>query len=407
MKPRVAVACLLLLSLSAVACSGGGGGSAGGTKATGKPLVIGLMNMENTPIGSFPEFRRDAEAAVRYVNEELGGIHNRPIQLEACITNSSPESAQACANELRIKQPVAVVAGPELSAGPAMTIFENATIPYVGLTPAIGDELSSTASFMLAGGVPGDLLAEMDYITGTLMAKKVGIVHLDLPGLVDNAVLAARIIMRKRGVTDAKIVAEKADAADFVPAVRAATASNPDVLMAVFPAQGCARVLQAAQALKVKARIFMPSACASEEVLSGAGSAANGVTFATGLVPYTHTDDPQVATFLEKRQRYGAGTAPSVLSQMGFATVMDVHKQLSSMNPDAMNGPALSSRLQTRVDEPNFMAHPFTCDAHQVLLVPSVCNAWARLVQYRDGTFVDVVTEWVNGGALVKLALEG
>ena len=44
----------------------------------------------------------------------------------------------------------------------------------------------------------------------------------------------------------------------------------------------------------------MPSSCASQEVINAAGGAANGVSFATGLVPYTHTDDPDVATYLAK-----------------------------------------------------------------------------------------------------------
>lgn len=406
MRTRLVVVVLVVCTFAAGCSSGGGSG--GGNKPTGPPLVVGLMNMENAPVGSFPEFRKDAEAAVRYVNEELGGVHNRPLKLETCLTNGSPESAQACANELRAKQPTVVLAGPELAAGPALAVFESARIPYVGLTPALGDELQSTSSFMLAGGLPGDLLAEAEYITGTLKATKVGVVHLDLPGLQDTAVLAARIILRKRGVTDVKIVPEKADAADFVPAVRAATTSNPDVLLAIFPAQGCARVLQAAQALRVRARIFMPSACASDEVLSAAGRAADGVSFATGLVPYTHRDDPQVATFLDKRRQYGAGEGnPSVLSQAGFALVMNTHRLLSGLNPNPLDGVALSNKLQVARDEPNFMAHTFTCDAHQVLLLPSICNAWARLVQYKDGTYQDLTPDWVNGGELVKLALEG
>ena len=35
---------------------------------------IGLMNQENSPIGSFPEIRFGIEGAVNYINAELGGI---------------------------------------------------------------------------------------------------------------------------------------------------------------------------------------------------------------------------------------------------------------------------------------------------------------------------------------------
>jgi branched-chain amino acid transport system substrate-binding protein len=391
------------LALLATACSGAKG-RAGPHRATGKPLVVGMINMEDAPAGSFPEIRQDAEAAVRYVNAELGGVGNRPIQLATCKTDGTPESSQACATQLQAKRPIAVLGGIDLGASASMPVFENAKIPYVGLTPALGDESSSTTSFMLAGGLAADLLAEADYITSTLHVTKVGVVHLDLPGLQEAAVLAAKTILEKQGVSDVKIVSEKADAADFVPAVKAATASNPDVLIAVFPAQGCTRILQAAQALRLKQRIFLPSACAATQVFDAAGSAANGVTFASALVPYTDTANAEVATYLAKRTQYGVGDqGPSVLAQAGFALVMDLQRELAALSGTPTSA-ALIDRLRTVRDEPSFMAHPYTCDGQQITVLPSICNAWVRLLVTRgQDRFDDVVGDWVSGAHLVKI----
>jgi branched-chain amino acid transport system substrate-binding protein len=268
----------------------------------------------------------------------------------------------------------------------------------------LGDELASTSAFMLAGGLAADLLAQTEYVTGTLGAKKVGVVHLDLPGLQEAAVLAARAILQKRGVTDLKIVSEKGDAADFVPAVRAATASNPDVLMAVFPAQGCTRVLQATQALRVKARLFLPSACAASQVFDAAGGAAEGVTFASAMIPYTETGNPEVATYLDKLRRYGGDDAsPSVLSQAGFSLVMNLHRQMSAIDGD-VTAVKLGERLKAARDEPSFMGHPYTCDGRQVTILPAICSTFVRLLQYKaGGRFEDVTGDWVSGAALVKL----
>jgi branched-chain amino acid transport system substrate-binding protein len=400
-RPRL-LALGAILAVAAAACSGDKG-PAGPARATGKPLVVGMMNMEDAPAGSFPEIRLDAEAAVRYVNEELRGVGNRPIHLETCTTTGTPESSQACATELRAKNPVAVLGGIDLGASASMPVFERAKIPYLGLTPALGDEAASTTSFMLAGGLAADLLAQAEYITGTLKVTKVGVVHLDLPGLQEAAVLAARTILERRGVSDVKIVSEKADAADFVPALRAATAATPDVLIAVFPAQGCARILQAAQALRLKARIFLPSACAATEVFEAAGGAANGVTFASALIPYTDTGNAEVATYLEKRRRYGGDENPSVLSQAGFALVMDLHRALTEL--DGTPTPAeLTEQLKSAREQPSFMAHPYTCDGQQITVFPSICNAWVRLLVYQgDGRFEDATGDWVSGAHLVKI----
>ena len=401
-KGRRAIAAAL--ALVATACSGGGDSKGGTGKATGEPLVVGMINMEDAPNGSFPEIRRDAEAAVRYVNEELGGVDNRPLELETCTTTGTPESSQACATRLRARGPVAVLGGIDLGAGSSLPVFESADIPYIGLTPALGDELASRSAFLLAGGLAADLLAQTEYITGTLGVKKVGVVHLDLPGLQAAAVLAARAILEKKGVTDLKIVAEKGNAADFVPAVRAATASNPEALMAVFPAQGCTRVLQAVQSLRVRARLFLPSACAAKQVFDAAGDSAKGVTFASGMIPYTETANPEVATYLEKLRTYGPGDAsPSVLSQSGFALVMNLHRLLTDLD-DEPTGEALTKKLRSTRDEPGFMGHPYTCDQRQVPLLPAVCSGWVRLLRYEgDGKFADVTGDWVTGAELLKL----
>ncbi|MGH9222868.1 MAG: ABC transporter substrate-binding protein [Acidimicrobiales bacterium] len=365
-----------------------------------------MINQEEGALGSFPELRRDAEAAVRYVNEELGGVDNRPIRLEVCVTAGTAESSQRCATELVAKGVVAVLGGIDVAAGSAVPVLEAAKVPYLGMTPSLGDELVNPSAFMFAGGVVADLLAQTEYVTGTLKATKVGVVHLDLPGLQDAAVLAARAILQMRGVTDLKIVAQKADATDFTPAVRAATASNPDVLMAVFPAQGCVKVLGAVRTLRARARLFLPSACATPAVLDGVGAGgAAGVTFASAFVPHTDTADPEVATYVAKLRQYGpANATPSVLSQAGFALVMTVHRLLAPLGGDKVTAAAIAKVAKAAREAPAFMGHPYTCDGQVVTILPAMCSAWVRLLEYKgDGRFDDVVGTWMTGAPLVKL----
>lgn len=399
----VVVVMVTVVAVAAGACSGGSGdGGTGPRRATGKPVVVGLINQESGSVGSFPELRRDAEAAVRYVNEELGGLDNRPIQLEVCATNGTVASSEACATSLLAKGPVAVLGGIDVAAGSAVPVLEAAKVPYIGVTPSIGDELISPAAFMLAGGVVADLLAETEYVTATLKATKVGVVHLDLPGLTDAAVLAARAILQKRGVTDLKIIAQKGEAADFTAAVRMATVSNPEVLMAIFPADGCVKVLKAVRTLRVGARLFLPSSCATQAVFDLAGA---GTTFATGFVPPTETGDPDVATYLAKLRQYGPPDAtPSALSQAGFALVMNLHRLLSAQDGGKLTAATVTKVLKAARDQPGFMAHEYTCNGQTLTILPAICNAHVRLLGYRaGGGFDDVSGGWMTGAPLVKL----
>ncbi len=389
---RTAAALLAAAGLLAGACGGGGGG--GGAKAA-DAIVVGMINQEDAPVGSFPETRQAAQAAVAHVDNDLAGVNGRPIRLETCTTSGTPESSAACANKLVAAHPVAVLGGVDLGAAASMPVFEKAGIPYVGGAPALGEELTSTAAWMLAGGTVADLLGEATYSLDTLKAKKVGGVYVDLPGVLTTVIGAADVVLKAKGVTDVKLVAANADAADFAPPLKAATAANPDAVLVIFGAQSCARIMSAARALAVKAKIFYPSACASQAVVDAAGPAAEGSYFASGYLPF---DDPSpdVATWKAKAKV----TKPSALSQAGFSVAMDLYQL---MKEGATTPAAVTAALQSSVDHPGFMAHPYTCDRKQVSLMEAVCNANVRLLQYKGGHFVDVTGTWVNGAPLVKL----
>jgi branched-chain amino acid transport system substrate-binding protein len=385
------VVALVVAGLVAGACGGGGGGGKKGADA----IVVGMVNQEDAPVGSFPEARQAAQAAVAHVNEDLGGVHGRPLRLEVCTTTGSPESSAACANRLVAKHPVAVLGGVDLGAAASLPVFEKAAIPYIGGTPALGDELTSAAAWMVAGGVVADLLGQAEYALDTLKVKKVGALYVDLPGVLSSVVQAAQVVLKAKGVTDVKLVAAGADAADFAGPLKAATAGNPDVVVVLFPAQSCARIMSAARALAVKAKLFYPSACASQAVVDAAGPAAENAYFATAYLPF---DDPspEVATWKSEAKV----TKPSVLSQAGFSVVMDLYDLLAA---GADNPAAVTAELAAAVDHPGFMAHPYTCDRKQVSLLPAVCNPSVRLLQYKGGKFGDITGNWVNGAPLVKL----
>ena len=395
--PRAVPAALVLIALALAACSGGDDGAAppgARNPATGPPIVVGLINQEDAPVGSFPEVRRSAEAAARYVNEELGGVDGRPLQLEACTTRGTPESSQACANQLAGKQPVAVLGGIDLGAAASLPVLQRAGIPYLGGSPTLAEELNSPASYMLAGGTVADLLGQAEYALNTLKAKRVAAVYVDLPGLLTTVVQASDVVLRAKGATSVKTVAEKADAADFTTALTSANNSNPDVIFVVFPAQSCARIMQARQALAIKAKMFYPGACAAQSVVDAAGSGADGAFFGSGYLPFGDPS-PDVAAWRDRAK----GT--SVLSQAGFSVVMNLYQLLGEA--DEVTPAALTDRLKSTKGHANFMGHDYTCDRKQLPLLSSVCNPFVRILQYRDGRFDDVVGQWVSGADLIKL----
>src|SRR5881397_3708999 len=118
-------ACIAVVAIAAVAVAGCGSSSSSSSdkkssassqstpdasaalgtpkKASGAPLVVGLINIENGPV-TFPEYRQAAQAAVQYINNYKGGIGGRPVKLETCASDGQPATSARCAGQLADKK---------------------------------------------------------------------------------------------------------------------------------------------------------------------------------------------------------------------------------------------------------------------------------------------------------------
>src|SRR5881227_3720659 len=63
------------------------GGKAAKADATLKPVIVGYVNQEGG-VTAFPEATAGTEAAVKYVNAELGGVGGHPLQLKKCLVQA-------------------------------------------------------------------------------------------------------------------------------------------------------------------------------------------------------------------------------------------------------------------------------------------------------------------------------
>ena len=159
-------------------------------KATGDPIVIGIQNPEGDPAGTFPEYTLAAEAAVKYINEELGGIGadykagkpGRPIKLEVCKMAITPADSQKCANELAGKKPFAVISSLNFF-GNHFAIYKAANIPVLVGTPITALDFTSPGVYAIGGGggCLGVHTGLIKFLTKELGKKKIAIPWADTP----------------------------------------------------------------------------------------------------------------------------------------------------------------------------------------------------------------------------------
>ena len=141
---RMIGAALVAAGLLAAACSDDDGTTTGsgselgdttatsaGTEATGEPVAVGFVNSEGGAF-SVPELRVGNEVATDYINDNLGGVGGRPLEVKRCATDGSPEASIDCANQFVEAGVVAVVEGTDLGGDAMLPILADAGIPLVG-----------------------------------------------------------------------------------------------------------------------------------------------------------------------------------------------------------------------------------------------------------------------------------
>lgn len=403
MSRRRLVPTIALASLLAIAAATAAVASPSKTKAAPRPIVIGMINQENSPAGSFPEQSQSSKAAVAYINKELNGVQGHKIKLVLCTTVGTPESSTTCANKLAALKPLLVTSGTDFGTVASIPILKAAGIPYIGGVPLLAPELTSTNAFFFVGGSAAAFPGEAVYLAQDIKAKKVNIIYTDnAAGLAAASTFGKNIMVNLGMVADnIKLIPAAADAADFTPAMTAANANNPDAIMILFAAQGCSRAMQAKQSLGVKAAMIYPGSCADKNVLAAGGAGADGAIFNSETRLFNDTTSKEVVLYRAKLKKYG-GKNPvySNYSQDTFAAMMNMYELFKQIGYNKLNRKSLVATLKKAVNHHNFMSHPYTCNGKQSPF-PSVCNAYVRIVQYQGGKFKDVAGKWISGATLI------
>jgi len=369
-------------------------------KATGEPLKIGMINQENTPLGSFPEIRLGAEAAVKFVNEELGGVGGRPIELDSCITTFSVEKSRSCAQEMVEKQVVAVVGGIDITSMGSIPVLEQNEIPYVGGIPINFDEMRSPISFQFSGGVPG-AFAAFSYDAATrLHAKKVAVTYADYASIKAAGVDDGVAILKKLGVPDVVDIPFPITTTDFLPVLTKANEGDPDAIFLGAADTACAPAMKIAAELHIKAKIYLVGSCAAPNIPDQIGEAAvDGRLF--NIEGPKGSNDPEANLYFDAVAKYGDPQLPAAsAATISFRSFMNLYGVMSELGPDHVTKASIIDRFRQAKDHPSFTGHNYTCDGKQIPDLPAMCAPQQIIVERRDKSLV-AVTDWIDVSSLV------
>ncbi|MFC8432444.1 ABC transporter substrate-binding protein [Streptomyces sp. NPDC057253] len=364
-------------------------------KAQGKPIVIGMINNDTNAAGNFANMGQAARAAVKYVNNNLGGAGGRPIRLEYCNSNGTTAASANCAAQVLEQKPAAVIGGLDLGADGSLPVLAKAGVPYVATTPISLIELTSPDSFSFVAGSPGSQIAAAIYAAKELHTKKAAVLFNENPQARLSAERFVRDVLKAQGVKKVTMVPFGVNETDVAGPLSQALQGGTDTVFGIMPEPGCVNVLKAKQSLASTATYVFTGNCAAPGVLKAAGSAADGSYFPVSVQP-ANSDTADAKAFRAAMAKYAPSVDLGFYPESAFAATVTLADVLGKTDkPD--DPAAVIKAFRALKDEPTFVGPPATCDGKQVPGMSSLCAKDVRIVKSENGQLQDVAGRWYSG----------
>jgi len=349
------------LLLTATACGGEASSDDERELPKGDPVRIGLFDPSAGAYKS-PGVGVGARAGLDHVNYEIGGIHERPVELVTCATDGTPETTITCANKFVEEKVVAALDGYNTSSSAAIDILTSAKIPLVGGIPfdsgtGAGVEnrvfFSAAQAAFLVGAMQA--FAEDGKKTVTLVAADIK----ETRNSIDNAKLLGGAL----GLKVEGLYYSPANP-NFDAIASTIKETNPDVggLMAAPDPSVCTKLVQSLRQLGYEGTIF--TAACTEFIKQAPEEAAGAALYSSHWLPQSKSFAPKEKQaeleVAEKAITEEGGTA-DFYAYAQFGLVVTLANALNAAADAELDGPTILTTLKGLKDFDSFLGPKISC----------------------------------------------
>jgi len=374
------------------------GGKAGPADQSQSPITVGYVNQEGgTP--AYPEATQGFDAAIKYVNEQLGGVQGHPLVLEKCAVQTE-EDGQKCGTQLVNDPKVAVVVTGALANG-NQSLFSvlSGKKPIFISNPITTPDFLTTGAYAFTPGSPGVVEGMAVFIAKNLQnVKKVAVVYSSNPAGTVAFTQLFKPPLAKLGITDVigVPVADTATATDLAPALQSAGADKADVVAPIVTVQGCIATYDALQSLGIKPQVVTTGLCFGTPMtkhlqdLGSKDQVPNGWYFGGYGYSYFIPNEPSgMNTYLATVKKY----EPADVEYTGFAgptwsTVMTLVQFMNKIGADKVTSDTLTAAAKAFTGPQALVVGPMACGTIPVF--KTLCGQQMGMQQYKDGKWVSV-----------------
>lgn len=386
MKKRFAISGVAALALALSACGGSAStDTTGGLE--GDPVVLGVQSQDKGP-SAYPQNTYGAEAAEWYINNKMGGIQGRPVELDICSGDGTPETGVKCGNDFIADDvPLVFDAYDQVATGALTPLLKEAGIPIVGTLAgqATAEREEYGTSFYFTGPLETSALGMVTVLSN--MGKETAALAVnDLPsshGYVDDLVIP----MGKKVGLDVSGVYTDVDNINYQVLAATELADDPDVAGVIaLPEEGCTGLVSALRQSGFEGTIFAGSC---SQFIEDLGSEASGAVVQPRLwVPlaYDHAPDEVkegLDDFAEAMEAVGYEDEQSARSLYSFAGLVNVAEILNELDGD-ITAESAKKALMGLKDFDTFLGPTVTCDGKQWPGIPGACSSQGIFFEVQD-----------------------
>ncbi|MEU3617929.1 ABC transporter substrate-binding protein [Streptomyces sp. NPDC006872] len=370
------------------------GGKTGKADSSLSPVGLGWVNVEGAPGGS-PEATLGAKAAVKYVNEQLGGIGGHPLELSVCTVVSAEEEGQKCGQQMLGDKNVSGIGIGNLYLGDAsfnsVVAGKKPVLVGVATGPSIATAKNTYSTF---GDLPHIFGTWGTYSRDVLHAKTAAVIHTNTPG--DKIASSAAVMGLKAAGLTVKSVGFDAQATDLIGPVTAAGAVSADVIVPISIGSGCVGIAKALKQLGVNKPVVSTPLCMSPDVAQGLGGDLPTWTYGIAQTLPTDSTAADSKAFLTESAKAGLSpkTASQVFAPLGWSTVLTYAKVFNAIGADKITPATVTEQLKKFTGPVIMGASEVECGKYQD--APAVCNDQSRFYQYQGKGQFKPLTDWIR-----------
>ena len=381
----------------------------GGTQgeATGDPLKIGYVNTEAV----FPENTVGAQAALDFINTELGGFGGRPGELVPCAVGVGvPEDGTKCGTEMLNNDEVDfVLTGTLLDGNQQLYDVLDGKKPVVIGNAVANPDFLTTAGVGYATGSVGVIPGLAEYAISRLDPKPTNAAVIYGSNAAGQAAFNSLLkpVFDAAGipVVGVEVSDPGATAADVQSAMVAAGADTADVFIPLVTVQSCVATYDAIQQLGIDPTVVTTGLCFGTGMtdhlaeIGVAGDVPDGWAFGGYGYSYFLPDlESGMETYLEKVKEYAKVPAGTTVEFTGFAgpefgNVMALARFANDLGGDNITVEAMTDKIFNFEGPAMLQAGTLTCGTTALfgITFPAVCGNVMGVQRYVDG-------KWVSDG---------